>query len=342
MDNTIISTELAKFNLPDSAISQYRDQYLTLRISDIDDKEGYALVRDARLLIKRKRVEVEKTRKRAKERYLRYGQAIDAEAKRLSAALDHIECHLYTQEKAIDDKKERIRVAEELEREKQRAALLQARVDQLQPLGAPIDLVALASMSEEEFSIALEAAQIAHECEQERLAVIAQRERFEQEERERIAAEEAAERAAERKALADARQRLEEKEAAIRTEEAVRIRNRELEREILEEAKKELEVERATYCVSKDEFKRDFHLREASVQAEAQEQQARYQELDSEIGEMTPLLEFNKESSAELDKIIAIREIISVIPRPENTNGDYQKGRAVLAQEIRDIIGICF
>jgi septal ring factor EnvC (AmiA/AmiB activator) len=225
MENTI-STDLtkvnipAKFNLSDSAIAQLREQYLPLVIAGLDDKKGYQLVREARLTIKGKRVEVEKTRKELKEESLAYGRAVDAEAKRISAALEPIEDHLTKQEKAIDDEKERIRAEKERERERQRAALLQARVDQLTPLGAPIDLIALAVMNDQEFDTALLAATVAHEREQERLAHVeaerqtAQRQRL-AEEKQKLAEEDRRQ----REELAEIERRAREKLAAIKAEE---------------------------------------------------------------------------------------------------------------------------
>lgn len=165
MQDNIIATELQKFNLSDLAIAQYSDLYMPLEIQGIDDKEGYKLVKEARSLIKGTRVDIEKTRKALKEDSLRYGRAVDAEAKRITALLLPIEDHLDRQQRAIDDELERIKQ----EAEAKRKAALQTRIDAFFAVGKSIDVALLMGMSEESYQAALQAANAMYRAEQERL-----------------------------------------------------------------------------------------------------------------------------------------------------------------------------
>lgn len=126
-----IKTEIAKYNVTDATITEMRERFMPLAIKGVEDREGYKAVRDARLLVKNTRVGIEHKRKALKEDALRYGRAVDAEAKRITAQLEPIEEHLETQEKVVDDEKERIKVEQErLEHER-----VQGRMAILMSLG---------------------------------------------------------------------------------------------------------------------------------------------------------------------------------------------------------------
>lgn len=113
MDNNTIGSELQKYDITDAAISAMASQYMQLIISGIDDRAGLAAVHEARMVVKGKRVEVEKTRKSLKEDALRYGRSVDAEAKRITALLAPIEVHLQGQEDKIAAIKQAIMAEEE-------------------------------------------------------------------------------------------------------------------------------------------------------------------------------------------------------------------------------------
>jgi len=132
MNQEVITTALQQFNLADSVIAKMREEYMALTIKNIDDKEGFKRVHEARMDTKGKRVEVEKKRKELKEEALRYGQAVDGEAKRLTGLLAPIEVHLATEEGRIEAEKQAIKDAEA----KALAEKVQARVDELCAYGA--------------------------------------------------------------------------------------------------------------------------------------------------------------------------------------------------------------
>ena len=127
MDNI---TELVKYSVTDEALAQYRKEFLPLTIKGLDDVEGYEKVRDARLFIKAERVNVEKKRVELKASALEYGRAVDAEAKRITVAIEEVEDHLMAEQKRIDDEKERIKF------EKEQRAVLPERMAKLAELDA--------------------------------------------------------------------------------------------------------------------------------------------------------------------------------------------------------------
>lgn len=127
VEQNMITTALKEYNVPDAAISKYREDFMSLSVNGVDDKEGYDLCHSARMEVKGKRVEVEKTRKKLKEDALEYGRAVDKEAKRITALLEPIENYLLSQEKIVDDEKARIKA----EAEAKEAARIQARIDKL-------------------------------------------------------------------------------------------------------------------------------------------------------------------------------------------------------------------
>lgn len=112
-----ISTELKKFNIADATISEWAGKFMPLKIADVKDRDGYEKVREARLFIKGRRIEVEKTSKLLKADALTFQRAVNEEEKRIIGLLDPIEDHLYHQEANYEAEKQRIK--EEKERQEQ-------------------------------------------------------------------------------------------------------------------------------------------------------------------------------------------------------------------------------
>lgn len=281
---TYISLELAKFNITDAAIAQMKERYMPLTIKGIEDKQGYTEVRAARILVKGKRVEVEKTRKALKEDSLKFGRAVDAEAKRITVELETIETHLETQEAAVDAEKERIRQ----EQERIRQERLHARISQITGLGMTFNAAGyeygefvifneqINTMSDEEFMAFCGKVSVEVEKEKARLA---EEERLKKEEAERIAKAEEEERlkreaeaAAERERIEAEKKRLAEIEwQQRRKEEALKAEQERLEAEkyAIEEAK-EREVAEKRRQAELEQLKKDAAekaLREAEERA---------------------------------------------------------------------------
>lgn len=113
--------------ITDTAIAELSRQYSGLTINGIDDKDGYTIVRNARLDVKSRRIEVDKKRKELNEHALAHQRAVNAEAKRITALLENIEDTLYKQETAINDEIEKI----QKEADFQRQMKLAKRIDLL-------------------------------------------------------------------------------------------------------------------------------------------------------------------------------------------------------------------
>jgi len=126
-------SQLAAFSqsVSDAAIATMAEQYLPLTIADVNDTAGFKQVHEARMVVKSKRVEVEKVRKMLKADALEWGRKVDSEAKRLTGLLEPIESHLESEEKRIQDEKERIKNAARLKAEAEARAKAEAEAARL-------------------------------------------------------------------------------------------------------------------------------------------------------------------------------------------------------------------
>jgi colicin import membrane protein len=262
--------ELVEFRKQDAAIAKLREQYMPLKINGMDDKEGFAKVHDARMIVKNTRVSVEKKRVELKADALAYGRAVDAEAKRLTELLSPIESHLEAEEDCIVQERERIKK----EAERKRQAIIQNRVDQFMACGVVPNITDVAALTDEQFAESLAAAQKAKE---EREAAAEAQRKAEAEAAEKRRQEEAAlaeeraelakikaEQEAEAARLAAERRKIEEAEAAKRrAEELEQARKEAAERARVEteqrlareaaEAKAEAEAEEAARIKAEQE-----------------------------------------------------------------------------------------
>ncbi|MFI3138167.1 MAG: hypothetical protein QX197_15430 [Methylococcaceae bacterium] len=105
----------ARFNAVVFGIETLKDRYSGLTIAGAADKDGYKAVSTAVSDIREKRGVVERTREALKQPFLDTGRAIDAEAKRITAELLGIEEPLKLEKKRIDDEKLLIKQEEETE-----------------------------------------------------------------------------------------------------------------------------------------------------------------------------------------------------------------------------------
>lgn len=239
---TFIETELKKYNITDAAIAKLSKENLSLAVNGVDDKEGYKIVKNARIGIKTKRVEIEKKRKDLKADSLKFGKAVDSEAKRITSLLMPIEEHLISQERIVDDEEERVK-AEKIEKEKDR---IRGRIERLITIGAVFNgsvyvfetlstnLEELKVLTNEEFDGFID-----------KLAGVVQSRKDKNAELKAEQERKDAERKAESKRLEKVRIEQEKKEAEIREQqEKVRIEQEKVEaekRKIGEDKKKEQE-----------------------------------------------------------------------------------------------------
>jgi len=90
-DKKMIDTALAEYKITDAAIAKIKADYMSLVVKNPQDVEGYEQVHRARMDVKNRRVDIEKTRKKLKQDALDYGRAVDAEAKRITGLLEPVE-----------------------------------------------------------------------------------------------------------------------------------------------------------------------------------------------------------------------------------------------------------
>ena len=159
-----IKTELQKFSITDAAIAKLSAEFLALKVKGLDDKEGLTEVHSARMVVKARRIEVEKKRKELKESSLSFGRAVDGEAKRITALLLPIETHLENEESIIEKEKERLA----LEAAQKRQVKLQERASKLKAYECTIDAVTLSTLPDDVFEKTLANAKHDHEAKQQK------------------------------------------------------------------------------------------------------------------------------------------------------------------------------
>jgi hypothetical protein len=163
-----------KFKEYEDIATEWNKKAYEIEVTDETQVELMQQAREGRLLLKAKRVEIEKTRKRLKEQSLLEGRFIDSLAKRLFMIIEPAEEHLGIQERYAETK-EQLR----------KAKLKIDRLALLNPYLTVLDLDAfdLSTMSEVAFTTILNGAKVAfqdYQNEQERI-------RLEQEETEKRA-----------------------------------------------------------------------------------------------------------------------------------------------------------
>jgi hypothetical protein len=105
--------DIIKYGVTEAAVAEMKNQFMPLVINDIDDKESFDAVHNARMVVKNHRVSIEKKRKELKADALEYGRKVDSEAKRITALLEPIETHLQTEEDKVINEKKRIQKEKE-------------------------------------------------------------------------------------------------------------------------------------------------------------------------------------------------------------------------------------
>lgn len=116
-----ITTELKKFNITDAALAKLEKAYLPLKVENPEDIDNYITCKTAHQEVKKLRVSIDKKRKELKEESLKFGRAVDTEAKRITGKIEKVEEHLLTQRKVVEDEKERL-VKEKEEADKKEQA----------------------------------------------------------------------------------------------------------------------------------------------------------------------------------------------------------------------------
>jgi hypothetical protein len=172
---------IEKFSEFTSIATEWNEKANAIVVTDESQIDLMKQAREGRLLLKAKRIEIEKTRKSLKEQSLNEGRLIDSIAKTLTALVEPAEKHLELQERFA-----------EIQDQKRKAELKAKRYELILPYAEVIDpeTLNLGLITEEAFAGILKYAKDTLEAklETERLAKIEQEEKAkaEAEEREKL------------------------------------------------------------------------------------------------------------------------------------------------------------
>lgn len=111
----LITTELKKYDEILPKVQELKDLFMNLEIKSIDDKDGYAKVKEGLKYMITKRNEIESKRKELKADSLKFGKAVDDRAKEIQDMIAPIEDYLRTQKDFIDGQLRAIKEKEEAE-----------------------------------------------------------------------------------------------------------------------------------------------------------------------------------------------------------------------------------
>lgn len=118
-DVDIEGGKVAVFSMTEAALTELREKWGT--VPDMETKEGYEEGKEGIKTISKYRTGLEKKRKEIKAPYLKAGQIIDEEAKRITAELEALETPLKEAKQKVDEREAREKA--------ERIARLQAKVD---------------------------------------------------------------------------------------------------------------------------------------------------------------------------------------------------------------------
>ncbi len=326
-DRVITQTEeyiekaLKQYTVTDAEIAKLNDKYMSLKINGQEDVKGYRVVRSARMEIKGKRIDVEKKRKELKEESLKFGKAVDGEAKRITALLLPIETHLTEQEKTIDDEKARIK-REAAEKEQKR---IQGRIQGLFDTGMAFngtgyvyqDIIIspeqVNTMTDDEYHAKVNDVAEAKRVEASKLAEI---ERKKKEEEVRLAKQKA-EQEAEQKRLEAENERIkkaqEKKEAELKAErdklEAEKEAVEKVKQDAIDKKKHQEEIEKTK---KEAEEKAVIEAKEkAKKEAEEKAEKERIAKMEAELVEKL---------RPDNEKLLLLADAIDVMQMPELAN----------------------
>ena len=126
-----------KFQDFTQSIEEWSEKANAIVVTDETQKEVMLEAREGRLLLKAKRIEVEKVRKSLKEQSLNEGRLIDSVAKYLTSLIEPAEKHLELQEKFVEIQEQNKRIKIKAER----TSLLQPYLEVIDPNSIQLDLI---------------------------------------------------------------------------------------------------------------------------------------------------------------------------------------------------------
>lgn len=199
MNTTTADLSVISYPVAEAEIARKREEYSSLKIGGVNDKDGYRMVKAARIDMKNDRVAVENRRKELKSGALEFGRKVDESANHLKGMISEVENKLKKEEQTYLDEVERIKQAEEAKKREK----LNQRLEKLQAVDCVLHPMVLEELTDNEFNEKLKEA-----TEEKRIAE-EETERLRKEEEDRIRKEEEA-RKAEQLRLEEERKQIEE------------------------------------------------------------------------------------------------------------------------------------
>lgn len=235
-----IEQALRKENITEQVIAKLRADYLCLKVKGEDDKEGYEIIRKARLECKNLRVLAQKIAKAGREDAIAEQKAWIAAEKNVTGQISEVEIYLEGQEKIVSEAEDRRKAAEAEatkkaaeEAERKAREKTQNRINSLLKFGVSITWEEASTMVDSDFAVALSSAETVHKA-------VVEKKRIEDERR----AEEDKKRREEQEKIDAERKKLDEEKRRIEIENAKREADekaRREERERIDREKKEAE-----------------------------------------------------------------------------------------------------
>lgn len=136
---SFITTQLAKFDVNVAELTKLAEEYKGLTVTSVDDKAGLVSVRNARIILKGKRVAITKTGKDLRAQANSFNKAVIDRERELIALIEPTEEALQAEEDRIEAEKEHLRLAVE----QAEAKRVQDRIDALRAVDAAHDLLEL-------------------------------------------------------------------------------------------------------------------------------------------------------------------------------------------------------
>lgn len=170
-----IQQALQKENITEQVIAGLRTKYLGLTVKDENDKEGYAIVRAARIECKELRVLATKIAKAGREEAIAEQKAWIAAEKDVTGKIGEVEEYLEKQEAIVADAEKRKKQEQEEkerkeqeERERLAREKAQGRINDLIKFGVAITWQEAVDMPDSVFDLRLKNAKVAFEEAQEK------------------------------------------------------------------------------------------------------------------------------------------------------------------------------
>lgn len=114
-----INQELVKHNVTETLIAGLKEKYLPLKLKDLNDKETYVLIKDARKECKSFRVLAKKVCEKGREDALATQKAWVAKEKDVTGRIGEVEDHLEKQEKDFEAEQEKQKAQRKRQQEEQ-------------------------------------------------------------------------------------------------------------------------------------------------------------------------------------------------------------------------------